>query len=123
MWLLIQPQHINLGNGEGFKNGRQASAYVGVTPKQYSSGEKVSIKGIDRVGGNKELKAPLYQGALAVIKVLPDKPKTIKQQWLKELVQRVGIKRACIALANKTVRTAWALMKTGETYAPKMITC
>lgn len=58
--------YINLGNGSEFKNGRQASAYVGVTPKQYSSGGKVSIKCIDKVGGNKELRAVLYQGALAV---------------------------------------------------------
>jgi transposase len=115
--------YINLGNGSEFKNGRQASAYVGVTPKQYSSGGKVSIKGIDKAGGNKELRAALYQGALAVVSALPDKPKTTKQLWLFELVQRAGVKRACIALANKTVRTAWALMNTGETYKPKALAC
>jgi transposase len=115
--------YINLGNGSEFKNGRQASAYVGVTPKQYSSGGKVSIKGIDKVGGNKELRAALYQGALAVVSALPDKPKTTKQLWLFELVQRAGVKRACIALANKTVRTAWALMNTDETYKPKALAC
>lgn len=42
---------ITPSNGSEFKNGRQASAYVGVTPKQYSSGGKVSMKGIDKIGG------------------------------------------------------------------------
>lgn len=94
---------------------------MGVTPKQYSSGGKVSMKGIDKIGGNKELRAALYQGALSIINVLPDKPKTMKQKWLKDLVQRAGVKRACIALANKTVRTAWALLKTGASYQPQLL--
>jgi len=106
----------NLGDGKGFKNGRQASAYVGVTPKQYSSGGKVSIRGIDKAGGNKELRAALFQGAMSVIISLPDNPKTTKQAWLIALISRVGIKRACIAYANKTVRTAWALLSTGQHY-------
>jgi transposase len=108
--------YANLGNSSSFKNGRQASAYVGVTPKQYSSGGKVTMRGINKVGGNKELRSALFQGAFAIIYKLPDKPKTTKQAWLKEPVQRVGVKRAYIALANKTVRTAWALLSTGEYY-------
>lgn len=113
----------SLGDGTGFKNGRQASAYVGVTPKQYSSGEKVSMKGIDKVGGNKELRAALYLGALSFVISLPDKPKTTKQAWLISLVQRVGIKRACIAMANKTVRTAWALLATETQYQKTLLPC
>ena len=41
--------------------------------------------------------------------------------WLIELVKRSGIKRACIALANKTVRTAWALLATGKEYTPAVL--
>jgi transposase len=113
----------NLGNGKGFKNGRQASAYVGVTPKQYSSGGKISMKGIDKIGGNKELRAALYQGALSVVISLPDKPKTTKQAWLIELIRRAGVKRACIAMANKTVRTAWALLATEREYEKRFLPC
>jgi transposase len=76
------------------------------------------MMGINKQGGNKELRAALYQGALSVILCLPDEPTTVKQAWLVELVHRVGVKRACIALANKTVRTAWALLATGEPDKP-----
>lgn len=79
------------------------------------------MKGIDKIGGNKELRAELYQGALSMINVLPDKPKTMKQKCLKDLVQLAGVKRACIALANKTVRTAWTLLKTRAPYQPQML--
>ena len=111
-----------IGKGEMFKNGRQAATYLGVTPKQHSSGGKTIIVGIDKKGGNKELRAVLYQGALSVISRLPEEPTTAKQRWLIQLVQRVGVKRACIALANKTVRTAWAMLSSGEAYRPQPLT-
>ena len=110
-----------MGDGSEFKNGRQASVYIGLTPKQYSSGGKVYMMGIGKLSGNKELKAALYQGALAVISRLPSEPRTVKQAWLIELVKRAGIKRACIALANKTVRTAWALLSSGKNYEPALL--
>ena len=113
--------YANIGDGKEFKNGRDASACMGVTPKQHSSGGKTHMMGINKKGGNKELRAALYQGALSVITHLPAEPQTVKQAWLIELVKRVGVKRACIALANKTVRTAWALLATGESYQPVLL--
>jgi transposase len=113
--------YANIGDGKDFKNGRSASACMGVTPMQHSSGGKTNMMGINKKGGNKELRAVLYQGALSVISRLPEEPKTVKQAWLIDLVKRVGIKRACIALANKTVRTAWAILATGESYQPAML--
>ena len=113
--------YASIGDGREFKNGRQASAYIGLTPKQYSSGGKVYMVGIDKKGGNKALRAALYQGALSVISKLPSEPRTVKQAWLLELVKRSGVKRACIALANKTVRTAWALLATGKSYEPVLL--
>ena len=111
--------YSHLGDGGDFKNGRQAAAYLGLTPKQYSSGGKVRLVGIDKSGGDRIMRSVLYQGAMAVISRLPEVPTTRKQQWLIDLVARVGVKRACIALANKTVRTAWALLSTGESYQPQ----
>ncbi len=108
--------YASIGNGKSFKNGRDASVYVGVTPKQYSSGGKTYLMGIDKRGGDKALRAALFQGAFSVIHKLPEKPRTTKQAWLIKLVARVGVKRACIALANKTVRTAWALLSKEQVY-------
>lgn len=113
--------YASLGDGSEFKNGRQASVYVGVTPRQHSSGGKVYMTGINKKGGNKALRVALYQGALSVISRLPSEPRTVKQRWLIELVKRAGVKRACIALANKTVRTAWALLATGKSYKPSLL--
>jgi transposase len=105
----------SLGNGTHFKNGRAASVYLGATPKQQSSGGKVIMVGINKSGDN-SLRTVLYQGALSVISKLPEVPKTLKQQWLISLVKRVGTKRACIALVNKTIRTAWAMLSHGTEY-------
>ena len=64
----------------------------------------------------KELRSALYQGALSYICRLPDEPKTAKQAWLIKLVERAGIKRTCIALANQAVRTAWAMLRYENKY-------
>ena len=108
--------YSSIGDGKQFKSGREASAFIGLTPKQHSSGGKVFMTGIDRAGGIKELRSALYQGALSYICRLPEEPKTAKQAWLIKLVQRAGIKRSCIALANKTVRTAWAMLRYENQY-------
>ena len=113
--------YAKIGDGSGFKSGRHASVYIGVTPKQYSSGGKTHMIGITKNGGDKALRAALFQGAFSVIHKLPEVPQTAKQAWLQALVQRVGVKRACIALANKTVRTAWALLSTGKKYEPVLL--
>jgi transposase len=110
-----------LGDGSSFKNGRSASVYVGVTPKQHSSGGKIKMVGINKAGGDVRLRATLYTGTLAVISHLPIEPKTQKQQWLIDLVRRVGVKRACIALVNKTIRTAWAMLRYSSSYKPVMV--
>jgi transposase len=108
----------SLGNGKGFKNGRQAAVYIGATPKQHSSGGKTIMIGIDKKGGDKKLRSTLYLGALSYISKLPSEPKTEKQRWLINLLRRAGVKRTCIALVNKTIRTAWALLNSGGVYEP-----
>lgn len=118
----IGPQSASLlyaaiGNGESFKNGRAAAVYVGVTPMQYSSGGKSVLLGITKQG-DATLRATLYQGALSVVSKLKPEAITQKHQWLIDLVKRVGIKRACIALVNKNIRTAWALLKNNTEYQP-----
>lgn len=109
--------YIMLGNGESFKNGRSASACIGVTPTQHSSGGKAVMLGISKRAANKPFRAKLIQGALsAVYAVLKRDPRNQKECWLKDLAQRRGERRAAVALVNKTVRTAWAMLRYGEDY-------
>lgn len=113
--------YSSISDGKLFKNGREASAFIGLPPKQHSSGGKVFMTGIDRAGGIKELRSALYQGALSYICRLPDEPKTAKQAWLIKLVERAGIKRTCIALANKPVRAAWAMLRYENKYEQQLL--
>jgi len=104
-----------LGSGDAFKNGREFSAYLGLTPKQYSSGGKTNVIGISRHVANRRLRAVLIQGARAYV----HKHKHVtsgKDEWLQALVARGGTGRAAVALANKNVRTAWAMLTQGTEY-------
>ena len=101
--------YATIGSGEAFANGRQFSAYLGLTPKQYSSGGKTVLIGISRYVANKRLRAVLIQGARAYVHRMKD-PQTPKERWLSALIQRAGYGRAAVALANKNARTAWALL-------------
>jgi transposase len=104
-----------LGTGQAFKNGREFSAYIGLTPKQYSSGGKTNLIGISKHVANRRLRSVLIQGARAYVHKLKD-PQTPKQKWLWALIQRAGYGKAAVALANKNVRTAWALLTSGAVY-------
>lgn len=68
--------YTTLGYGTQLKNGRQASAFVGLTPKQHSSGGKVFMIGIDKCCGVKELRSLLYLGAMSYVGRLPEIPRT-----------------------------------------------
>ena len=112
-----------LGTGEAFKNGREYSAYIGLTPKQYSSGGKTSLIGISKHIANKRLRTILIQGARAYIHRSKG-GNTGKDKWLQALVSRAGTGKAAVALANKNVRTAWAMMVRGTTYnKPPLAEC
>ncbi|MEJ2256955.1 MAG: IS110 family transposase [Woeseiaceae bacterium] len=104
-----------LGSGEAFANGREFSAYIGLTPRQLSSGGKTNIIGISKKVGNRRLRSILIQGALAYVYKMKE-PRSAKDRWLKDLIERAGPRRAAVALANKNARTAWALVTQGTEY-------
>lgn len=107
--------YATLGSGEAFHSGREFSAYLGLTPKQYSSGGKTKLVGISRYIANKRLRAVLIQGARAYMNHVKE-PKTQKDKWLVSMMARAGYGKASVALANKNARTAWAMLTKGTEY-------
>jgi len=107
-----------LGDASVFKRGKEAAAFIGTSPKQHSSGGKEVIVGISKTTGHKKLRSALIQGARSVILKLNAKkePSSEKERWLAQLIERQGENRAAVALANKNVRTAWALLAHNQAY-------
>jgi transposase len=104
-----------LGSGAAFAKSREFAAYLGLTPRQYSIGGKTKFVGLSKKIGNRKLRSVLIQGALAYVYRMKE-PRTSKDLWLKDLIERAGPRRAAVALANKNVRTAWALVTQGTEY-------
>jgi len=96
-----------------FQSGRQFAAWIGLTPKDHSTGGKVRLGVITRAG-DEALRSVLVVGATAVIQQAQRSGKA--SPWLVELLKRKSPKLAAVALANKTARIAWKMMVTGETY-------
>lgn len=103
-----------LGDPRVFKNGREASAWLGLVPKQRSSGDKVHLLGISK-RGDRYVRKLLIHGARAVVKVCDNK-KDKRSVWLKDKKDRCGANKAAVALANKNARIIWAMLATGEVY-------
>jgi len=100
-----------------FDTGRQAAACIGATPQQHSSGGKVRLGSVNKVVYDKSLRSVLFLGARAKVSKLKTRPpKTEKERWMKALVERRGINCAAMALVNKNIRTAHALLKNKTDY-------
>ena len=95
-----------LGDGQAFKSGRQAAAWLGLVPRQQSSGGKQQLLGISK-RGDVYLRKLLVHGARAVLRHL--KPEQTNN-WLGELAKRRHHNVATVALANKNARILWALL-------------
>jgi transposase len=99
-----------------FKSGRHFAAWLGLTPKQNSTGGRPRLGKISRQG-NERLRQLLVIGATAVVKLA--KPgHRYGNAWLLGLLQRRPRKLAAVALANKMARVVWAMMTSGEAYRP-----
>ena len=103
-----------IGDPKVFKNGREVSAWLGLTPKQFSSGEKIILGGISK-RGDRYMRKLLIQGARAAVKVCDNKKDKLSV-WIASKKQRSGFNKAAVALANKNARMIWAIMSTGECY-------
>lgn len=103
-----------VGNAKLFKNGRHFAAWLGLVPRQHSSGNQTRLFGISK-RGNKYLRFLLTQGGRSI--ALRCRSKSDKQSvWLMEKIKRSGMNKAAVAVANKNVRIAWALLAKQEVY-------
>jgi transposase len=104
-----------VGDAREFKNGRQLAAWMGLVPKQKSSGGKQNLLGISK-RGDTYLRTLLIHGARSVINVA--EKKAGPESWLRKLMGRRHTNVATVALANKNARIIWALLAHGRTFHP-----
>jgi transposase len=103
-----------VGDATEFKNGRQFAAWLGLVPRQHSTGGKTTLLGMTK-RGNCYLRTLLIHGARAVLRVVDRKTDT-RSRWLQGVKARRGMNCASVAQANKTARVAWALLAKGDRY-------
>ena len=100
-----------------FKSGREFAAWLGMTPRQNSSGGKERL-GRTSKRGDKYIRSLLIAGAVAVLRHARNRP-TRDGEWVRGLLARKPTKVAAVALANKTARIVWAVMVRGDGYRAK----
>jgi transposase len=102
-----------------FRSGRDFAAWIGLVPRQDSTGGKQKLGPISKQG-DRYLRRILIVGAIAVLRRAQENPE--KYPWLTQLLARRPFKVVAVALANKMARTAWALLVHGGTYrAPELV--
>ncbi len=106
------------GDATVFKNGRQFAAWLGLVPRQHSSGGRIQLSGISK-RGDRYLRTPLIQGAHMVLRHRSPGSDT----WLDHLVQRCHKNVAAVAIANKNARLTWALLAHQRMYQSDYVSC
>ena len=103
-----------VGDFRQFRNGAQFGAWIGLTPRQHSSGGKNNLGGITK-RGDTYLRTLLIQGAKSAVMTAHRRQDRISQ-WAVALRERSGWQKAVVALANKNARILWAVMTRGEAF-------
>ncbi len=117
---VVSSVYLNtVGDGHAFRRGREVSAYIGLVPRQHSSGDKPVLLGISK-RGNRQLRTLLIHGARAVVRYAPQKDDALSR-WVTKLVLRRGKNKATVALANKLARIGWAVLTRGGVYQPRRV--
>jgi transposase len=111
--LLASALVATIPNPHAFRSGRNLAAWIGLVPKQNSSGGKERLGGISKQG-DRYLRQMLVVGALSVIRYA--ERHGARRPWLVQLMARRTTKVAAVALANKMARMIWAIMTSGQPY-------
>ena len=118
--LTVAARQLFVADAKNYKNGRQLAAWMGLVPRQSSSGGKQRLLGITK-RGDKYLRKLLVHGARSIATRAQRTPRP-HDQWLNDLRERRGKPRSYVAQANKTARIAWAIMAKGEVYRAPVAT-
>lgn len=105
-----------IGHASEFSNSRQLSAWLGLVPRQNSTGGRTKLLGISKQG-NKYLRTLMIHGGRAVL-INTGRKKDPRSLWAEQLKQKVGTNKAAVAMANKNARTVWAILRKGGEYDP-----
>ncbi|TQV67723.1 IS110 family transposase [Denitrobaculum tricleocarpae] len=108
-----------VGNASGFSRGRDLAAWLGLVPRQFSTGGKTKLLGISK-RGNRAIRRLLVQGAHAVLQSA-ERQQGRLGVWIRNLLARRHHNLAAVALANKMARIAWAVITRKESYSPAII--
>jgi transposase len=110
----------SVGDGKQFRNGRHMSAWLGLTPSQYASGDTNRLGRISK-RGNQSLRRLLIHGARAVVNWCHRKDDPLNN-WIRSLLLRMHPCKAIVAVASKLARIAWSVLSGQTEYTPKQIT-
>jgi transposase len=105
-----------VSDASAFKNGRQFAAWLGLVPRQHTTGGKERLLGISKRGDTYPRKL-LVHGARATIRWVGLKTDR-RSQWIRQLLERRGKNRTAVAVANKNARIVWALLTSHQDYQP-----
>ena len=103
-----------IGDAKTFKNGREVSVWLGLVPKQHSSGNKIRLGGISK-RGDRYVRCLSVHGARSALRCVDNKTDK-KSQWAANKKATQPMNKAAVALANKNARIVCAMMATGEWY-------
>lgn len=106
-----------VGKAETFDHGRDLAAWLGLVPRQSTTGGKPTLLGISK-RGNKYIRRLLIHGARSILRFIAERD-TALGLWVKELLLRVHHNVAVVALANKLARIAWAVLRRGDRYTAR----
>lgn len=108
--------YAGVGQGQAFRSGRHLAAWFGLVPKQHSTGDNPRLLGISK-RGNTYLRTQVINGARAALRHLGDKQDKVSQ-WCRQCLERMSFNKVSVALANKMVRMAWAMLHYQQDYKP-----
>jgi transposase len=117
--LIASALYALVGDARQYRNGRDLAVALGLTPRQHSSGGKEKLLGISK-RGDKYVRTLLIHGARSALRTAPGRTDRISR-WALALAERSHPNVAVTALANKTARVAWAMLRHGADYKPERV--